>query len=144
MQKFQRHIIPSTATVREAIEALDRLSGDAMTLIVTDGEERPRGTVTDGDIRRALIRGIQLDDNVGKAMNKAFRSVNRRNADVGFIRYIRNAGIRLLPVIDDEGRLVEIVDLYKVSSLLPLSALIMAGGKGERLRPMTLTTPCSD
>lgn len=141
MQKFQRHIIPFTATVREAIEALDRLSGDAMTLIVTDGEERPRGTVTDGDIRRALIRGIQLDDNVGKAMNKAFRSVNRRNADVGFIRYIRNAGIRLLPVIDDEGKLVEIVDLYKVSSLLPLSALIMAGGKGERLRPMTLKTP---
>lgn len=141
MEMFQRHIIPSTATVRDAIEGLDRLSGDTRTLIVTDGEDRPAGTVTDGDIRRALIRGVALDDNIGEAMNRPFRSVTRGNVDIAFIRDVRNAGIRLLPVIDEAGKLVRIVDLRKVDSLLPLSALIMAGGKGERLRPMTLTTP---
>lgn len=141
MQMFQRHIIKSTATVKDAIEGLDRLSGDAMTLIVTDAEERPVGTVTDGDIRRAIIRGVGLSDNVCEAMMHKFRSVSRSNVDVGFVRNIRNAGIRVLPVIDGDGRLVGIVDLQKVNSILPLSALIMAGGKGERLRPMTLSTP---
>lgn len=141
MQMFQRHILSSLATVREAIEGLNRLSGDAMTLIVTDGDGRPVGTVTDGDIRRALIRGVGLDDNVATAMMRTFRSVNRSKVDVNYIRDVRSAGIRLLPVIDDSGRLVEIIDLHRVSSLLPLSALIMAGGKGERLRPMTLTRP---
>ena len=138
---FQRHILSSLATVREAIEGLNRLSGDAMTLIVTDGDGRPVGTVTDGDIRRALIRGVGLDDNVATAMMRTFRSVNRSKVDVNYIRDVRSAGIRLLPVIDDSGRLVEIIDLQKVNSLLPLSALTMAGGKGERLRPMTLTKP---
>lgn len=141
MLTFQRHILTSEATVREAIEGLNRLSGDAMTIIVTDDCRRPVGTVTDGDVRRALLRGISLDDNVMCAAMRDFRSVKRSNVDVAFIRSMRNLGIRLLPVIDDEGRLVEILDLRKVNSLLPLSALIMAGGKGERLRPMTLTTP---
>ena len=141
MQDIERHIIASTATVKMAIEGLDRLSGDTMTLIVTDATHRPVGTVTDGDVRRALIRGVGLDGNVGEVMNRSFRSVNVSRVDVTFIRDMRAAGIGLLPVIDDSGRLLKIVDLHKVHSLLPLSALIMAGGKGERLRPMTLTTP---
>ncbi|MDE6317716.1 MAG: NTP transferase domain-containing protein [Muribaculaceae bacterium] len=141
MQTFQRHILASTATVKEAIEGLNRLSGDAMTLIVTDASGRPVGTVTDGDIRRALLRGVTLDDNVERALMREFRSVRRSKIDVALVREMRKLDIRLLPVIDDDGRLVEIVDLRRVKSLLPLSALIMAGGKGERLRPMTLTTP---
>lgn len=141
MNTFQRHTISSAATVREAVEGLNRLSGDAMTLIVIDNDRRPVGTVTDGDVRRALLRGATLGAAISDVMNRQFRSVRRDSVDVGYIRGVRSAGIRLLPVIDDAGRLVEIVDLEKVRSLLPLSALIMAGGKGERLRPMTLKVP---
>lgn len=141
MLTFQRHIISLTATVREAIEGLNRLSGDAMTLVVTDDAGHPAGTVTDGDVRRGLLRGVTLDASVVEVMNREFRMVSRSNADVGFVRETRNAGIRLLPVADETGCLVDIVDLRNITSLLPVSALIMAGGKGERLRPMTLTRP---
>lgn len=141
MQTYERHIINSTATIKEAVEGLNRLSGDAMTLVVVDIENRPVGTITDGDVRRAILRGIDLADSVVEVMNSKFRLVARHNVDVGYIKEVRNLGIRLLPVVDEAGSLVEIIDLKKVKSLLPISALIMAGGKGERLRPMTLTTP---
>ena len=141
MQKIERHIIKSTAEIKSAVEGLNLLSGDAMTLVVVDGENRPVGTITDGDIRRAILRGVDFSDKVDKVMNVKFRSVCRNKVDVGYIKEVRNQGIRLLPMVDETGRLVEILDLKKVKSLLPISALIMAGGKGERLRPMTLTTP---
>ncbi len=141
MQKIERHIIKSTAEIKSAVERLNLLSGDAMTLVVVDSENRPVGTITDGDIRRAILREVDFSDKVDKVMNVKFRSVSRNKVDVGYIKEIRNQGIRLLPVVDETGRLVEILDLKKVKSLLPISALIMAGGKGERLRPMTLTTP---
>lgn len=141
MFTFQRHIINIDATVRDAVAGLNLLSGDAMTLIVVDNDGTPAGTVTDGDVRRALLQGISLADSVDKVMNRNFKSVSRDNVDVAFIKEMRQGGIRLLPVIDNGGHLVDIIDLKKVSSLLPLSALIMAGGKGERLRPMTLTVP---
>ena len=141
MQKIERHIIKSTAEIKSAVEGLNLLSGDAMTLVVVDSENRPVGTITDGDIRRAILRGVDFSDKVDKVMNVKFRSVCRNKVDVGYIKEVRNQGIRLLPVVDETGRLVEILDLKKVKSLLPISALIMAGGKGERLRPMTLTTP---
>lgn len=141
MITFQRHIISHEASVRDAVEALNRLSGDAMTLIVTDGDLHPVGTVTDGDVRRALLRGVTLDYSVTEVMQRSFRYVHRSNIDVAYIRDMKALGIRLLPVVDDSGKLVDIVDLAKVISMLPVSALIMAGGKGERLRPMTLTTP---
>lgn len=141
MQTYKRHIISSTATIKEAVEGLNRLSGDAMTLVVLDVDNRPVGTVTDGDVRRAILRGIDLADSVVEVMNTKFRMVSRKKVDVGYIKEVRNLGIRLLPVVDESGCLEDIVDLKKVKSLLPLSALIMAGGKGERLRPMTLTTP---
>lgn len=144
--RFKRYLISSNATVRDAIEALNRLSGDAMTLIVIDENLHLVGTVTDGDVRRGLLRGVTLDDVVEKVMNRDFHYVVRSNIDVAKIKEIRAKGIRLLPMIemDIEGlewTLVDILDLEKEISLLPVSALIMAGGKGERLRPMTLTTP---
>lgn len=138
---MERHIIDKSLTLIEALCRLNELSGDAMTLFVTDEGDRLCGTLTDGDIRRALVGGASLDCKVHEVMHLDFRFIRGNTIDVAAIKVYRDAGITLLPWLDDEGRLKKIVDLSHNHTILPLSAILMAGGKGERLRPMTLDIP---
>ena len=145
MDKFDRYIIPESATLADALGQLNNLPGGEMTLFVVaeGGGRKLSGTLTDGDIRRGLIAGLGLDAPVSQAMHTDFKALGLadREKDVDAIRAIRKLDINLVPRLDENGRLTEILDLRKTRSLLPLSAILMAGGKGERLRPMTLTTP---
>lgn len=140
-----RHTICADATVSRALAMLNDLSGGAMTLFVCDSDERIIGSLTDGDIRRALLAGVNVNDNVCKAMRSEFRAIHADTDSahqiVVKLREMRLNGITLVPVLDNDNKLLEIIDLHKTSSRLPLNAILMAGGKGERLRPMTLTTP---
>lgn len=140
---MNKHIIPSSATLLEALAQLNRLSGTEMTLFVTDSADRVVGSLTDGDIRRALLAGRQLTDTVADAACRTFKAVGTERTDeaTNLLRECRLKGISMVPRIDGEGRLIDIINLGRTRSLLPLSAILMAGGKGERLRPMTLTTP---
>lgn len=137
---MDNHIIDIHATILQALEQLNALTDGVMTLIVTDREGHVSGTVTDGDIRRALLGGATLQTPVEEGAHKDFSSVGT-DTPVDRIKQARLKGIRLLPVIDNAGKLVDTLDLTKVETILPLSAILMAGGKGERLRPLTLTTP---
>lgn len=138
---MDKHLISIENTLLQALTKLNDLSGAAMTLFVVDDEGCMRGTVTDGDIRRAVISGVGLDRPVSEAMHTDFASLDNHRDNVEKIRHARARGIRLLPVLDNSNRLVSILDLSVQTSALPLSAVIMAGGKGERLRPLTLSTP---
>lgn len=137
---MDRHIISAVSTVMQALEQLNKLSGDVMTLFAVDSNGAMVGTLTDGDVRRGLLRGSQLTDPIEKVVNRHFYSVNA-NPSPQEIKRIRALGIRLLPLLDTCGHIERIIDLTKIKTLLPLTAILMAGGKGERLRPLTLTTP---
>lgn len=140
----QQNIIERGATLRSALGQLNDLSGSDMTLFVVDSTDTLRllGTLTNGDVRRALLNGTTLDENVTVAMHTGFKRLRAgSNDNVDRIRDIRDMGIRLVPVVSEDGVLTDIIDLNRTQTLLPLSAILMAGGKGERLRPMTLTTP---
>lgn len=115
----------------EALEALNRLSGETMTLFVVDSEGRLLGSLTDGDIRRALLAGHSLGDTAA--------SVCHREC-VTDITTARARGIALLPVLE-EGRITDLIDLRKRRGYVPAEALLMAGGTGERLRPLTERVP---
>lgn len=142
MTDITPYILNCEADLREGLSRLNRLSGPGgMTLFVTDADGRAIGTLTDGDIRRALIAGAELSDPVTVACHREFRALSPGDPAVEALRRFRRAGITLVPVIDDGGRIVRLVDLSRTHTILPVRALIMAGGKGERLRPMTLTTP---
>lgn len=140
------HIISADATLIHALERLNDLSGhSAMALMVTDDVRAHLvGTLTDGDVRRALIAGHSTSEPVSVAMCRNFSwlpdgPATPEHADR--LRVMRQRGITLVPRLDAEGCLVNIIDLRTTRALLPVTAILMAGGKGERLRPLTLTTP---
>lgn len=129
------------ASLLDALERLNKLPGRSMVLFAVDGEGRMVGTLTDGDIRRALISRRSLDFTVSDIMHREFRHFKAGHIDVGHVREVRRQGITLVPSLDGEGRIVEVHDFSSCHSILPLDAILMAGGRGERLRPLTLTTP---
>ena len=140
MDYTKRHIISTEASVKEALKALNSLSGDSMTLFAVDSQGRLGGSVTDGDIRRALIRGVKVDDPVKKAMHRKFLAASPGDDMCRLIAEGRKRNLGLLPVLK-EGRIVELINLKCVKTMLPIDAVLMAGGRGERLRPLTLKTP---
>lgn len=137
---MNRYLISEDASVVEALNALNGLSGDAMTLFVTDADGRLTGSVTDGDIRRALIAGYSLDGQIGGISKRDFKRLEEGKWDARTISGAREAGITLLPMVCD-GRLVRLIDLRRMRGWLPAAGVLMAGGRGERLRPLTLDTP---
>ena len=134
---MKKNLIKETSTLREALGRLNELSGSLMTLIAVDDELRMTGTLTDGDVRRALLRGASLDSKVKDAMHTAFQFLPSGNCDVAKIKQAREKGIELLPVIDNEGHIERLLDISGRRTFLPVQAVLMAGGRGERLRPMT-------
>ena len=135
------HIIKETTSLRDALAALNMLSGGEMTLLAVNPDNVMTGTLTDGDVRRALLDGISLDAPVSEAMHRQFTAVRPADDDLEVMRRCRGRGIALLPKLDAAGRIEEVIDLSRVSTRLPLSAVLMAGGRGERLRPLTDTCP---
>ena len=115
---MQKYIISHTTTIKDALVALNEITSDAQSLLVIDDTQRLVGTLTDGDIRRGLISGAELSDVVSTIMHQDFKYV-----------------------LDTEFHIVEVVNLKKYRSHLPVDAVLMAGGKGERLRPLTEKTP---
>ena len=140
MNTDPRHIILTSATVLDALNALNGLSGESMTLFAVGDDGRLEGTVTDGDIRRALLKGVSLSDPVGNAIHRDYLSATPGDDLCVAIAEGRRRRIDLLPVVKD-GRLVELLDLRTIKTSLPIDAVLMAGGRGERLRPLTEKTP---
>lgn len=137
----ENHIIKETTSLRDALAALNRLSGGEMTLLAVNGDGVMTGTLTDGDVRRALLNGMSLDSPASESIHRQFRAIRVSDDELDTMRQCRRLGIALLPRLDADGRIVDVIDLNKTYTRLPLSAILMAGGRGERLRPLTDTCP---
>lgn len=136
------HLISKDITLLEALSRICDLAPEPLVLFVIDEEKRMIGTLTDGDSRRALIAGASVSDKVDKIMHRDFNYMRVEDIDdVKEIKRQRDMKMRLVPVLDAEKHIVEIINLEKYNSRLPFDAVLMAGGKGERLRPLTLETP---
>lgn len=136
-----KYIINQKATIKEALVALDGNTHDWQTLFVVDDNEKMVGTLTDGDIRRALIAGVELNEAVEKAMHTNFKFVCEGQNDAKLLKEFREKQIFFVPVLDNDGHIVKVCNLIKYRNFLPVDAVLMAGGKGERLRPLTEKTP---
>ena len=140
MERFAKYLIEDTATIKDALVALNKLSIDPLTLFVVNNNKVMTGTLTDGDIRRWLVAGGSLEDCVQEAMEKRFHFLEKK-IDVNQVKYLRENQIKLVPYLDCDGKIAKIYDLKRKRSILPIDAVLMAGGRGERLRPLTEKVP---
>lgn len=142
MSLNKQHIIYDHQEARSALKALDELlENSTRNLFVLDKNKKLVGTISDGDIRRGLLNGLEISHPAAKFMNTHFKYLKDKSYTVDEIKQYKNAEIYLLPIINDNFELVEILDLKHVRTLLPVTALIMAGGRGERLKPLTDMQP---
>lgn len=138
---MRQYFINEEASVKDALVAINGITHDGESLIVVDAEQRMVGSLTDGDIRRGLIAGAELSDVVSKIMHRDFKYVKQAEFDVVHLKAFRDRRIMFVPVLDEQKRVVDVVNMTKYKSKLPIDAVLMAGGKGERLRPLTEKTP---
>ena len=137
-----RHIINQNKTLLEALSQLNNLRNVPLVLFVVDDNNKMVGTLTDGDSRRALIAGAKVTDPIGDVIMRDFNYLQEgKDYDVRHLRQQKEMKMRLIPVLDSEKHILEIINLEKYKTKLPIDAVIMAGGKGERLRPLTEKTP---
>ena len=139
---MKNHIISKDIALIEALSHINEVGPDPLVLFVVDENKRMVGTLTDGDSRRALIAGASIYDSVEKIMHKNFNFMKVEDInDVNEIKRQRSLKMRLVPVLDRDKHIVEIINLERFKTRLPIDAVLMAGGKGERLRPLTEKTP---
>jgi len=134
-------VVGEGATVREALERINK-TGKGVALVV-DSEHRLLGIATDGDLRKAILRGVALDAPVDGAMNRSPLVARAGISTPAALALMRSHSIRQLPVVDDGRRVVDVLffDRLLEPPPLPNAAVIMAGGRGSRLSPLTDNTP---
>ena len=136
------HLINQNKTLLEALSQINDLAPEPLVLFVVDEENRMVGTLTDGDSRRALIAGASVNDKAEKVMHRGFNYMKIEDLqNVHEIRHQKEMQMKLVPVLDESLHIVDIINLEKYKTRLPIDAVMMAGGKGERLRPLTEKTP---
>lgn len=141
MNKWESLLVGPETSLEDAIAVLDR--GGARIVIVADGDRRLLGTLTDGDVRRALLRHLSLDVPVGQVMcstpQVAQRGWNREHV----LSLMEGTRLLQLPVVDQSGRVVGLETLHDMLERRQLDnpVFIMAGGFGTRLYPLTQACP---
>lgn len=147
MKIVEQMLVHPDATVYDAVAAIQ--NGHEGIALVVDESRCLIGTVTDGDIRRAILHGIKMHDSIGLLLEHRSELYPKPTvATVGtppdeLLRIMREKVLRQIPLLDEEGRVVELALLTELIEdvQLPISAVVMAGGMGERLRPFTENMP---
>jgi dTDP-glucose pyrophosphorylase/CBS domain-containing protein len=143
----ERLFVSPQASLRECMHIMD-LGAEGIALVVDEGR-RLLGTVTDGDVRRAILDGVDLGAPMGAFVSRG--RVQRRSpmvalvgaTDSELLRMMNESTLRHVPLVDLQGRVKGIALLRELAREyeLPLLAVVMAGGLGTRLRPLTEGMP---
>lgn len=142
MMDYSKNIISESSSIKDALLVLNGLpTKDSLTLFVADANNILKGAITDGDIRRGLLAGFTIESKVSDVMNKTPKFIQRNKFTIDYIDELKAKELDLIPIVDEEKKIFRIIDLRKKKSVLPVDAVLMAGGEGVRLRPLTENTP---
>ncbi len=129
-------------TIWDAMRTTDEC-GLEIVFVVTGEDRRLIGTITDGDIRRALLKGARMEDPVGRYANRQCTTVQSTAGRAEVLDLMRARSLAQIPIVDGDARLIGIHLLREIVGSVerPNWAVIKAGGRGERLRPITDSIP---
>ena len=134
-------IIDQNETLISALEKLSSVKNYInLTLFVYNEKKQIIGSVTDGDIRRSLILDKDLNKKIGQICFRKFSYIVNSN-EFQDLDSFRKKNIKILPILNKNKTLHKVIDLNKTKSILPLECVIMAGGRGKRLSPLTDKVP---
>lgn len=140
MHNFNKHLISKTSSIREALKQLDELASDAI-LFLVDERNQLLGSLTDGDLRRGFIKGLGFEDSLLKFIQPNPKYIQQGKYNLKEIITLREKFFTVFPVVNSNFQIINIVNFRYQKSYLPIDALIMAGGRGERLKPLTDSIP---
>lgn len=137
MKDWGKTLIPLSSSIVDTIKIIDT-SGMQIALVV-DEKNRLQGTVTDGDIRRGILRGVSLDRPVTEVMRAAPVAATVEQKREEILNIMKKKGIKQIPVVDEGGCVVglELLDELLHTGVMENWVVLMAGGLGTRLKPLT-------
>ena len=141
MSNWRDALVSSSTSLRQTIEAIT--NGNLQIALVVDANNKLLGTVTDGDIRKAILAGKDLDITAEEAMRREPTTSAAKTPRAAILKLMREKRIHQMPLLDDLGRVVDVltVDDMIGAHQKPNAVVIMAGGLGTRLHPLTQDTP---
>ncbi len=141
MKNIQKLKLTIKSTIKEALEVIDKAA--VQFAIVVDENEKLLGTLTDGDIRRAILSEKVLSDKIEDVYFKTPTVANQSQSKEEIIQLCQNKQIHQIPVVDSNNRVikVEFIDELLRPQYKPNKIILMVGGLGSRLRPLTYKTP---
>lgn len=139
--KWRRALLPLGTSIQEAIRNLDEVA--LQIILVTDKENRLIGTLSDGDIRRGLLKGLQISSSIESIIHQHPLVVPATLSRDLVLQLMSVNKIHQIPIVDDENRVLglHLWNEMNVQQLRSNTIVIMAGGKGTRLRPHTEACP---
>lgn len=147
LEKIKNRVISPSASILDAMKQMDRIK--MKILFVYDSSQKFEAILTLGDIQRAIIRGVALNENVEVILdrNKIYARYNESEASIR--QKMKSIRAELMPILDDNNSLVDVLfweDVFGKTSVpdqkyIDLPVVIMAGGKGTRLKPLTNVIP---
>jgi len=139
--ELEQFVIPDTASIGDAMLAIEKNCREVV--LIKNGSEIIIGVITDGDIRRGLLGGLVMTTPAAQVMTTNFISVPPKTDRTAVLDLMKALRIRHVPAIDATRHLIGIHFLEEIigTPLRPNVAVIMAGGKGTRLRPYTENCP---
>lgn len=137
-ENISKHIIEVSANIRTALIMLDKLSNDAV-LFVVNKNNQLIGSLTDGDIRRGFIKGLDFNNPISSYMQQKPIFLKEYNYSLEELELYEK--YKIVPILNVNNEIVDIINYRLQRTILPIDVVIMAGGKGQRLLPLTANTP---
>lgn len=140
MELLDKHLIFENESVRAALAKLDKLASDAILFVVSQNKKLI-GSLTDGDLRRGFIRNLNFDDSILAFIQKNPISIDRKNYTLKELEDYRRKNYKIIPILDEEGVIIDLLNFRIQQTIIPTDVVLMAGGEGKRLMPLTEKTP---